>query len=354
MIKILLFLSIIIFAKWTMAEVYWLHFNNGTTTYQAEAIIRKYYYIPLEKKSLPTRYSIFSENFPSELAQDNNIKIVNQSFEPTFTEHYYSPWNLSEKERSLCALSFVATSLAFYAFHGNNVWQWGSQDFGIGKEGWFGKKTYAGGADKLGHLMGLHLQKRSLNWLLIQMGYPNDTANLYSAVMVETLGLAIELGDGLSRYRFSPEDLLMDSFGVLFAYLLDKYPRLDSLVGFKIQYWPSTNYLDDRNKNKLDITSDYDGMKFFLTFRATGIPQLNEHKLIRYLSFDLGYYTRGYKPNLFPNDDKRVLTAGIGINLSELVFGISSENKMVSASSTLLKYWAPPYSFLPLAQNTFE
>ena len=54
-----------------------------------------------------------------------------------------------------------------------------------------------------------------------------------STIIAESLGIALEIGDGLSKYLFSFEDLAVDTAGIIFAFLLDKYPSLDALLGLQ-------------------------------------------------------------------------------------------------------------------------
>ena len=335
----------------------WFHFSKNVTEGQADAVLKQYHLIPQIKLDTPLR-TMTNDPCPPNI-RDSEVISAGQDSSPQYTQTFYSPWGLTEKQRDKYTTTLAIGSFTFLTLWGAAAWDWGKDGlrFGTGTEGWFGQNTYSGGADKFGHMFSLYMQKRTLNWMLIQMGHERQQANLYSTLMAEGLGIALEIGDGVSKYLFSFEDLFVDTVGIVFAYFLDKYPWLDELVGLKLEWWPSKKYLDSRNPDKTDISSDYNGMKFLLSFKAAGIPLLNRNSFLRYLTFDVGYYTRGYLPDLTPDDttdEKRTrhLMAGIGINLSELIFNTAPKKKYVRGAATIFKYWTPPHTIAPVSDST--
>ena len=336
-------------------DLTWLHFKSDVSSSQAQNIIRQFHLTADEQLAFPLRFSVIQKEIPKTLEAHPAILAINQSSEPLMTLSHHSAWGFSLEQRERYTLGLGIGSFTVLTAYGMLAWDWGGKGMGFGSEGWFEKSTYAGGADKMGHATSLYFQKRALNWILLQMGHDFEHANLYSAVMAESLGIALEIGDGLSRYLFSFEDLAVDTAGILFAYFLDKYPSLDALLGLQLMYWPSSKYLDSRNPDKADISSDYDGMEFLLNVKATGIPYLNEQRYARYLMLNLGYRTRGYQPDFTPetqddNERTREGTISLSINLSELVFGFNPESAAVRGSATLLKYWTPRGSTLRLTK----
>lgn len=356
---IVLFFLLNVYCVHLLADTYWIHFRADVAHGEAEAFARQHHLIVSEQLALPLRYKIVDQTKISVAENDPKVLEINSSSHPLYTQELNSPWGLSTVKRDRYTLGLGVGSFAALTTYGLLAWDWGGKGLGFGSEGWFEKDTYAGGADKVGHATSLYFQKRALNWILLQMGHDFDHANLYSALMAESLGIALEIGDGLSKYLFSFEDLAVDTAGILFAYLLDRYPALDALMGIQLMYWPSQKYLDSRNPDKGDISSDYDGMDFLLNIKATGIPILNQHKYLRYGMLNLGYRTRGYLPDFTPetqtdNNRRRELTVSLSINLSELVFGLNPESKIFRGSATLLKYWTPRGSAVEIAKKRFE
>lgn len=265
----------------------------------------------------------------------------------TIEENSIKPWNLSESQRTtftwIGGLMVPTLALA----QGVVAWNWGNdgKKFGIKSEGWFGKDTYSGGADKTGHMMSHYIQKRFYSYLSSKLGHDKPTSQLHGLLAASLTGLMIEVGDGFSRYQFSLQDIVCDAIGITLAHFLDEYPKLDELIGLRWEYWPSKNWMDNRNKDKVDFNSDYSGQKFFFSVKAKGVPFLAEKWYTRYLTLDLGFYTRGYKPDFSPNpelNNSQWLTYGVGINLGSLIKDYGPKNGFGEFFSGLTKYWIPP------------
>jgi hypothetical protein len=258
------------------------------------------------------------------------------------------PWNLSEAQRTTFTWvgGLMVPSIALA--QGLINWGWGknSKKFGIQSEGWFKMDTYAGGADKTGHLLSHYVQKRFYSWLSSKIGYDESTSNLHGVLAASLTGLMIEVGDGFSRYRFCPQDIVSDALGIALAYFVDKHPKLDDLIGLRWEYWPSQDWMDKRTKSKLDFPSDHSGQKFFLSLKAKGIPPLAENWYTKYLTLDLGYYVRGYSPNYSTNTKVQYFTYGAGINLGELAKDFGPKNGLGEVLSGIFKYWIPPGTVL--------
>lgn len=329
----------------------WIHFKDNISENDAEIFLHKHYLFPLEKHSNPMRFLVrnsFSEEERKKLETEPEIFSVNDKGTALYDLPYYSRWGLTQSQRNTYSWIFGGGVFVVLTTWGSAAWDWGKEmKFGFGSEGWYGQNTYSGGADKFGHMFSLNFQKRAINWILVQMGWDLESANNISFVMAESLGIALEIGDGFSKYLFSFEDLTVDTAGIVFGYFLDRYPWLDELVGFRWEWWPSKEYRSPRNKDKTDITSDYTGEKFYISFKAAGVPVLQERWYTKYLTLDFGYFTKGYEPDITPENKtdgerKRYWTVGMGINLGTLLFDSKPDNMAVRGASTLLKYWIPP------------
>ena len=183
-------------------------------------------------------------------------------------------------------------------------------------EGWFGQDTYAGGADKAGHAYFTYLSGRLLARAFEWAG--NDVERARDLGVWTSLGTmtAVELIDAYSRrWRFSREDALMNVAGAGLAYLMERKPELDRLIDFRLQYKPSA---DARHLNRFDPAGDHSGQTYLFVAKASGVPQLQNHPVLRYLELAAGYGSRGYEPDLH-GERSRHMYIGISLNLSEVL-----------------------------------
>jgi hypothetical protein len=213
----------------------------------------------------------------------------------------------------------AATALLWY---GSAHW-WNnsmSNEFRTVNEGWFGQNTYTGGADKLGHMYSTYVGTRLLTRAFEWAGHDSQTAAWLAAATAWGSMLAIEVGDGFSaHYRFSKEDLIMNTLGSGLALLMEKNPELDAVLDYRLMYWPSG---DARRVNQIDPVDDHSGQTYLLAIKASGIPKLRRIEPLRYFELALGYGTRGYEPNL-GGERSRHIYYGISLNVAE-VLGVTA------------------------------
>lgn len=222
-------------------------------------------------------------------------------------------------------------------------WQDGfSGGFKTVNEGWFGQGTDYGGADKLGHAMfayaGTRLLARAFEWA----GNDSETAlKLGLWTSVGTL-MGVELIDGFSKkWRFSKEDAVANLAGGALAYVMERNPELDALIDLRIQYSsPSGHHFDP--------FGDYSSQRYLVVLKASGVPTLKQHPLLKYLEINLGYGSRNFDP------DSSALTAatrhvyyGISLNLSELLRntvykGNSSPTRTQRLTETFFEFMQVP------------
>lgn len=209
----------------------------------------------------------------------------------------------------------AATALLWY---GSAHWWNGSmsRDFRTVDEGWFEQDTYIGGADKLGHMYSTYVGTRLLTRAFEWAGHDKQDAAWLAAATAWGAMLAVEIGDGFSsRYRFSKEDLIMNTLGTGLGLLLEKHPELDAVLDYRMMYWPSD---DARRANQIDLVDDHSGQTYLLAIKASGIPSLRSIEPLRYFELALGYGTRGYEPNL-GGERSRHIYYGISLNVAELL-----------------------------------
>ncbi len=191
--------------------------------------------------------------------------------------------------------------VAWYHLHKKNrAFKWGG-------DGWLGRSTYAGGADKAGHAWAtMALARLGTVILTTWGGFPRRKASLVSASLSQALFTGVEVKDGF-YYEFSFSDLAGDTTGAVLAALLDNFPRLDELFDFRVDYWPSQMY---RRKlagtspcpvggcSRWNIAEDYSGQSYLAAFHLGGIGAVRDKigPLSRFVDVAAGFGTRNYRP----------------------------------------------------------
>jgi hypothetical protein len=246
--------------------------------------------------------------------------------------------------KNAAVIGGIAATVGIYGM--NSWWEDGfSGSFRTVDEGWFGQDTYAGGADKAGHIYSTYTGARLLTRAFEALG--NDPGHALRLGAWTSLGVmtAVEVVDGFSKkYRFSMEDAVANAVGAAFAVLVEKNPRIDALLDFRLLY-QQDDYVQQAGANP---GSDYSGQTYLLVVKADGIPRLREVPVVRYLELLVGYNARGYESD-DSADPQRRICYGVGINLSRLlsdtVFrGDLKGGKIQRATDTVLEFLQVPYT----------
>ena len=201
--------------------------------------------------------------------------------------------------------------------------------FRWGGDGWFGARTYAGGADKFGHAWSTMSLTRAGTLILSSYGgHDRLSSSLVSAGLAETLFTLFEVKDGF-YYEFSFSDFTADTTGAALAVLLDNVPRLDEMFDYRVEYLPSTQYWnnvsDGNGFNRLNIAEDYSGETYLLAYHLGSIPALRAQRwgtLSRFVDLTVGFRSRGYKPSppagYPPYEHHQDLFVGVSLNAQGL------------------------------------
>lgn len=225
---------------------------------------------------------------------------------------------------------------------GLTSWNWGSsKSFRFNPEGWFGEDTGSGGADKLGHAFTSYAITNVLADRLVRQGRSPERAALSAAITTQAVMLYVEAFDGLSDdHGFAREDVVMNLLGTGLAYARTVNPHVRDLLDFRMEYQPS-GYKGFRP------FSDYSGQKFLLAFKLGGLGALRETPF-RFLELQTGYYTRGFSKDERAEgiDRSRHSFVGIGLNLTELLFGrrASQESELKNAGRMFFEHIQIPHT----------
>ncbi len=193
-------------------------------------------------------------------------------------------------------------------------------------EGYFSLDTYAGGADKFGHMWSNYALNRITAEVLMAGGWTPAAASLISTVATSTFFVLIEFKDGYhAGFGFSWGDMLFNTMGEALAVVMVNYPAVDEMFDFRVEYNPTDLYLEKLyNDGVVDAAEDYSGQTFILAYHLGSIERLaasDRWGWLRYfdatLAFSAGNFLPEPKdPSIFREQD---LFVGFAINVQEIV-----------------------------------
>ncbi len=217
---------------------------------------------------------------------------------------------------------------------GYNNWKWKTDSFHVKEEDWFEEDSDTGGSDKTGHFYMTYLLSRVMASRMQDRGWSLEEASLAGSLSGMLAMTLLEVGDGTSPYGFSKEDLLADGLGAGLAYLLRAYPRVDDFVDIRLEYLPSSGYLEGG-----DSTTDYSGMKHLVAFKLAGFEAL-KHTYWSLIEFQTGFYSRGYRTY---DDEERSQHAyvGVGISLANL-----ADRSEINILKNMFEFYQPGHTYV--------
>jgi hypothetical protein len=226
-------------------------------------------------------------------------------------------------------------------------------DFKYGGDGLFGSTTYAGGADKLGHFWVNLALSRGTTQLLRWGGFSHTKSAIAAASLSWAFFFFVEIKDGF-YFEFSPGDVLGNTTGALTSVAMELFPRLDELVDFRMQYFPSSRFRPKLANGNVDVAEDYSGQVFHAALHLGALPYVKGSAAADYLRFvDLavGFHADHYRPlppDMGPWDRKQELFVGLSLNVQGVVDATLHGNWR-KAGHGIFEVWQLPYTTLPVA-----
>lgn len=209
-------------------------------------------------------------------------------------------------------------------------WDYFSQTPQAQSEGWFGRNTGEGGADKLGHLFTTYATAQGISSLFDYWCFTREDAALYGSLSSLAIMGYMEFGDAFSNYGFSYEDFIANVIGGMASYFRYRYSELARKVDLRWEI--------GLDPNKGDITTDYENSKYLIALKLNGFDTFSK-SILRHFEIHAGYYTRGYSDP--DKRHKRNLYTGIGLNLTDLL-----RRHGYPKLATFLNYYQPPGTYI--------
>ncbi len=263
-----------------------------------------------------------------------------------------------------------ATGLAA-AYSGFAAWTWFAwyedkptqPSWRYGGDGAFAIDTYAGGADKLGHVWSSLVLSRLGAELLEAGGWdPAPASVIASGLCLGALSL-VEVNDGFYT-EFSPGDLASDVAGVGIALAMRHLPKVDDGLDFRVQWFPSPAF---RRNPGANFAEDYSGQTYLLAFKPGAFAMTRDSRnlfgILQYINPVVGFESRNYMPE--PADDDRVtrrqaVLLGLTVDVQAIVDSLLSHQDSTLARISrgvghrAFEYVNLPYATLPVVSLVRE
>ncbi len=166
----------------------------------------------------------------------------------------------------------------------------------FGGDGWFGAQTYAGGADKLGHVWTNLALSRLGTEILRLGGWSRGSSSLIASGICLGAFLMVEVNDGYYT-EFSPGDMTANAFGALTAVAMSNWQALDDAIDLRVEWFPSRAF---RSTPSADFAEDYSGQTYLLAYKPRSIAALRRAPMpldwLQFVNPVLGFASRNYKP----------------------------------------------------------
>ncbi len=231
-------------------------------------------------------------------------------------------------------------------------WSDGLQPFSFRETGFLGHATYAGGADKLGHMWCSYVSVAMVTAIYRALGLPPTRAAWYAALFTGLLFNGFELIDGFTRFGFEYGDVIANTLGMSFGLVTHLVPGADDLVGLRLAYTPSEDFLRNE-KSYLKVVNDYSGMNYYLDLKYRGLARLAgaDPGVGRYFLGGLVFGTYRYSPVKVWEERSRYLGVHVGLDLAELLRARSDGDPAMLKVARVFDFLAFPFLSVALMKN---
>jgi len=216
----------------------------------------------------------------------------------------------------------------------------------------FGKDTYAGGADKLGHAWASYALTRLTTKALVYGGWRRWPSSLVAAGVKLAFSTFSEIEDSYV-YQFEFGDVIANVTGAILGVAMENVPALDRWLDFRLEYFPSGDF---RAASDLDFAQDYTGQSYLLALHLGAPTIANEPTWSprRFVDLVVGFQARNYKPAPRDMADQREqsLFVGLAVDFQGILRAVFDDTPGRGAGETAFDLLAVPYTTLRVGETS--
>lgn len=188
-------------------------------------------------------------------------------------------------------------------------------------EKFFGKDTYAGGADKCSHFILSAFLTRELGWAYEKMGHPKNQSLALSLGVTIAAGFIQEIGDAFTPYGYAWEDIVADVMGGAAGAALSYYD-LNDLIGLRFGLIP--NEVPPNPCCVESLGANYSTEIYSGDLKIAGLAKRMHFNPgpARFLLLSATYCTKAYGYDPARSDRQRNVGIDVGLNLPEILMAL--------------------------------
>jgi len=235
--------------------------------------------------------------------------------------------------------------------------QYGWIGWNVTDEGWFGRDTYVGGADKISHFVISSGVSRALYEAYIAQGKTvNQSFNLALATSFMA-GTFVEIMDGVSVYGFSFQDLTVDALGTA-AGLLIQRNHLEDMLGLRLGLANTPIPPEAVGSSVATLGRSYNDEIYAADFKPAGLVRRLGGKpgFERFFLTSFVFYTRGfgYDPPLATRYQE--VGFEVGLNFPEILraLGVDEKTWWGTGLQAIFQFFRFPFTQVGVYYNLYD
>jgi uncharacterized protein YfiM (DUF2279 family) len=235
--------------------------------------------------------------------------------------------------------------------------QYGWVAWNVTDEGWFGRDTYVGGADKISHFVISSGVSRALYEAYIAQGKTVDQSFNLALATSFMAGTFVEIMDGVSVYGFSFQDLTVDALGAA-AGLLIQRNHLEDMLGLRLGLSNTPIPPEAVGSSVATLGRSYNDEIYAADFKPAGLvrrlggkPGFERFFLTSFVFFTRGF---GYDPPL-PTRYQQI-GFEVGLNFPEILraLGVDEKTWWGTGLQAIFQFFRFPFTQVGVYYNLYD
>jgi len=235
--------------------------------------------------------------------------------------------------------------------------QYGWKSFHTTNEGWFGRDTYVGGADKVSHFVISSGVSRALYETYVHQGHTVDQSFDLALATAFMAGAFVEIMDGVSVYGFSFQDLAVDALGSAAGVLIQRN-HLEDLLGLRLGLATTEIPLEFVGSSVETLGHSYNDEIYAADFKPAGLVRRLGGKpgFERYFLTSFVFFTKGFGYDSPLPTRYQEIGFEVGPNFPEILraLGVKEDTWWGTGLIAIFNFFRFPFTQVGVYYNLFD